>query len=77
MYIANNLPAVSWIVGPTNTSEHATNHPSAGEWFTSQILAQLQANPAVYARTIFIFNYDEGGQVINSCYTAITLTINK
>lgn len=24
---AGTLPAVSWIVGPTNLSEHATNHP--------------------------------------------------
>lgn len=56
------LPQVTYIVGPEEMSEHATWHPSAGEALTSQLLAQLKAHPDAYARTVFIFNYDEGGQ---------------
>lgn len=58
----DSLPQVTWIVGPESLSEHATWHPSAGSAFTSQLLAQLQAHPDVYAKTVFILNYDEGGQ---------------
>lgn len=46
------LPQVSWIIAPTNLSEHATNHPSAGEDLTARLLLQLQANPEMYAKTV-------------------------
>lgn len=59
---SNTLPQVSIIVAPTRKSEHATNHPCAGEDFTARILQVLQENPAVYAKSAFILNYDEGGQ---------------
>ena len=39
---AGTLPAVSWIVGPANVSEHATWWPSAGEDFTARI-AEMRA----------------------------------
>ena len=58
----NKLPQVSWLIAPANQSEHATNHPSAGEALTSRLLKVLQENPDVYAKTAFILNYDEGGQ---------------
>eukprot|EP00658_Telonema_sp_P-2_P047177 TRINITY_DN3572_c0_g1_i14.p1 TRINITY_DN3572_c0_g1~~TRINITY_DN3572_c0_g1_i14.p1 ORF type:complete len:646 (-),score=152.69 TRINITY_DN3572_c0_g1_i14:61-1998(-) len=61
--VANDtLPQVSWIVGPSSLSEHATNHPVDGMDLTARLLAALSANPAVYAKTVFILNYDEGGQ---------------
>lgn len=56
------LPQVSWLIAPTNQSEHATNHPVAGEDLSARLLKVLQDNPAVYAETVFIINYDEGGQ---------------
>ena len=49
-----------WIVGPTDYSEHATHHPANGEQLSSRLVAALQANPAMYAKTAFILNYDEG-----------------
>ena len=59
---ANKLPQVSWIVAPANQSEHASNHPAAGEDLTARLLKALQTNPDVYAKTALILNYDEGGQ---------------
>jgi phospholipase C len=60
--LADALPAVSWLVGPANVSEHANYHPSAGEDLTARLLKALAANPDVYKKTLFVFNYDEGGQ---------------
>lgn len=57
----NSLPQVSWIIAPTEKSEHATNHPAAGEDWTAQLLKALQNAPNVYAKSAFILNYDEGG----------------
>eukprot|EP00163_Fabomonas_tropica_P007383 TRINITY_DN17108_c0_g1_i1.p1 TRINITY_DN17108_c0_g1~~TRINITY_DN17108_c0_g1_i1.p1 ORF type:complete len:746 (+),score=151.01 TRINITY_DN17108_c0_g1_i1:2-2239(+) len=57
-----SLPQVTWIVGPTNASEHANHRPPYGERLSSQLIQVLQDNPDVYAKTVFILNYDEGGQ---------------
>lgn len=62
---AGNLPQVSWIVGPANVSEHATWHPSAGEDFTARILKVIQSFPDIYAKSVVILNYDEGGQFVD------------
>lgn len=56
----NSLPAVSWVIAPTRKSEHATNHPCAGEDYTARLLAALAAYPEIYAKSAFILNYDEG-----------------
>ena len=56
------LPQVSWLIAPANQSEHATNHPAAGEDLSARLLRVLQKNPEVYKKTAFILNYDEGGQ---------------
>lgn len=60
--INGNLPQVSWIIAPTAKSEHATHHPAAGEDLTARILLTLKKYPEVYAKSVFILNYDEGGQ---------------
>lgn len=70
---AGTLPQVTWIVGPANVSEHATWWPSAGEDFTARILKVVQANPDVYAKTLFILNYDEGGQFFDHSFTPMPL----
>eukprot|EP01084_Bolivina_argentea_P043781 80629_1 len=59
-----SLPQVSWIVGPSHASEHATNHPQDGEALSASLLNILGAkeNADIYNKTIFILNYDEGGQ---------------
>ncbi|MFC4765164.1 phosphocholine-specific phospholipase C [Dyella koreensis] len=60
--VANDtLPQVSWIVAPDYLSEHANYKPAYGENLSAQLLAALVANPAVYAKTVFILNYDENG----------------
>lgn len=64
MVATDTLPSVLWIVGPTALSEHATNHPADGEWLTSELIAVLSSPQYadVYAKTLFVLNYDEGGQ---------------
>ena len=52
------LPAVSWIVPPARFSDH----PSSawyGQWYLSEVLNILTANPAVWKKTVFILTYDE------------------
>jgi phospholipase C len=66
---ADTLPQVSWIIAPANKSEHATYHPSAGEDWTARVLKALQTNPDVYAKSVFILNYDEGGQFYDHAWT--------
>jgi phospholipase C len=56
------LPQVSWLIAPANQSEHATHHPAAGEDLSARLLRVMQNNPDVYKKTVFIINYDEGGQ---------------
>jgi phospholipase C len=52
------LPAVSWLVGPENFSDHPTA-PWYGAWYVSEILDILTRNPEVFKKTIFILTYDE------------------
>ncbi|HEY4336393.1 MAG TPA: phospholipase C, phosphocholine-specific, partial [Puia sp.] len=52
------LPAVSWLVGPENFSDHPTA-PWYGAWYVSEILDILTKNPEVWKKTIFILTYDE------------------
>ncbi len=56
---ADRLPQVSWIVPATHLSEHPAGSPSAGAWLIARLIAALAANPKVWARTVFILNYDE------------------
>jgi phospholipase C len=43
---AGRLPAVSWVLPPLAYSEHPSNDPQAGEWFTSQVLGAVMSNEA-------------------------------
>ncbi|TDR79970.1 phosphocholine-specific phospholipase C [Paludibacterium purpuratum] len=54
-----NLPQVSWIVAPERLSEHPAHSPALGESLTARLLAALVANPDVWAKTVFLINYDE------------------
>ncbi|MEO8925794.1 MAG: phospholipase C, phosphocholine-specific [Caulobacteraceae bacterium] len=56
---AGALPRVSWIVAPTRLCEHPDSPPGYGESLTARLLAALTANPAVWARTVLLINYDE------------------
>ena len=55
------LPQVSWIVAADYLSEHASYKPAYGEDLSARLLAALAANPDVWAKTVFILNYDENG----------------
>ncbi|HLH85197.1 MAG TPA: alkaline phosphatase family protein [Trebonia sp.] len=55
------LPSVSWIVPPLAECEHPAAPPEWGEYLVQQILSILVSNPAVWAQTVFIVNYDENG----------------
>jgi phospholipase C len=56
---AGKLPQVSWIVAPEVLSEHPKGSPSYGEQLTARLIAALTAHPEVWAKTVFILNYDE------------------
>ena len=58
---AGTLPSVSWIMPPLAECEHPAAPPEWGEYLVQQILNILVSNPAVWARTVFIVNYDENG----------------
>jgi phospholipase C len=57
--MADRLPNVSWIVPSYRLSEHPSATPSDGAWLTARLIAALAANPKVWARTVFILNFDE------------------
>ena len=56
---ADRLPQVSWIVPSYHLCEHPTATPSDGAFLTARLIAALAANPKVWAKTVFILNYDE------------------
>ena len=55
------LPAVSWVVPSYIMSEHPAATPAYGESLVARMLEALAANPEVWAKTVFIINYDENG----------------
>jgi len=58
--LADTLPQVSWIVATESGSEHpGPSSPSQGADYTSRVLDALTANPAVWAKTVFLINFDE------------------
>jgi len=52
------LPAVSWLVAPSNFSDHPGS-PWYGAWYVSEVLDILTHNPDVWKKTIFVLCYDE------------------
>jgi phospholipase C len=58
---AGRLPQISWIVTAAALSEHPKAEPSTGEHVTAALINALVDHPEVFARTIFILNYDEAG----------------
>lgn len=56
---ADSLPQVSWIVAPFHMCEHPDAPPAYGQMLTARLIAALAAKPDVWAKTVFILNYDE------------------
>lgn len=55
---AGELPTVSWLVAPSNFSDHP-GAPWYGAWYLSEAIDILTKNPEVWKKTIFILTYDE------------------
>jgi phospholipase C len=55
----DRLPTVSWIITTSTQSEHPDFLPAAGADFVAQKIEAIASNPAVWAKTAFILNYDE------------------
>jgi phospholipase C len=56
----DRLPAVTWLCPTNEGSEHPANSmPAAGADFVAGKLDAIAANPDVWAKTVFILNYDE------------------
>lgn len=52
------LPAVSWLVPPSNFSDHPGS-PWYGAWYVSEVMDILTKDPEQWKKTIFIITYDE------------------
>lgn len=52
------LPTVSWLVAPSNFSDHP-GAPWYGAWYLSEAIDILTKNPEVWKKTIFVLTYDE------------------
>lgn len=57
--INDKLPAVSWIIPTSYQSEHPDYMPAYGADFIASKIDAIAANPDVWAKTVFILNYDE------------------
>jgi phospholipase C len=58
--LADKLPQVSWIVATAEGSEHpGPSSPAQGADYTARVLDALTANPAVWAKTVLLINFDE------------------
>jgi phospholipase C len=55
----DKLPTVSWILPTSWQSEHPDYTPAAGADFVASKIDAIAANPDVWAKTVFILNYDE------------------
>lgn len=58
---AGKLPQVSWIVTAAALSEHPSWTPADGENVCAKLIEALTEHPEVFAKTVFIINYDEAG----------------
>ena len=63
--INDKLPAVSWIIPTGFQSEHPDFMPADGAAFVASKLDAIAANPDVWAKTLFILNYDENDGIFD------------
>lgn len=55
----DKLPTVSWIIPTSFQSEHPDYMPADGAAYVASKIDAIAANPDVWAKTVFILNYDE------------------
>lgn len=56
---ARRLPMVSWLFPAIAQCEHPKYHPADGALAIARKLAALAAHPDVWAKTVFVLDYDE------------------
>ena len=61
----DKLPAVSWIIPTTKEWEHPDFMPAAGAAYVASKIDAIAANPEVWAKTVFILNYDENDGIFD------------
>jgi len=55
----DRLPAISWILPSREQSEHPDYTPAEGAAFIASKIDAIASNPDVWAKTVFILDYDE------------------
>jgi phospholipase C len=63
--IHDKLPAVSWVICTDYQSEHPDYMPADGAAFVASKIDAIAANPDVWAKTLFILNYDENDGIFD------------
>ncbi len=63
--INDKLPAVSWIMPTSYQSEHPDYMPADGAAFVASKIDAIAGNPEVWAKTVFILNYDENDGIFD------------
>jgi len=58
---AGNLPAVSWLVQPTEVSDHPPASVCRGENWTVQQINAIMSNPTLWNSTVIILTWDDFG----------------
>jgi phospholipase C len=61
----DRLPAVSWIMPTGYQCEHPDFLPADGAAFIASKIDAIAANPEVWAKTVFILNYDENDGIFD------------
>ncbi|HEY2443682.1 MAG TPA: alkaline phosphatase family protein [Streptosporangiaceae bacterium] len=61
----DRLPAVSWIIPTSYQSEHPDYTPAAGADYVASKIDAIASNPDVWAKTVFILNYDENDGIFD------------
>lgn len=57
---AGTLPMISYIIGPTELSEHPPYSPNDGAWLQQQVVNAVTQSP-LYSKTALFISYDETG----------------
>lgn len=63
--INDKLPTVSWIITTSFQSEHPDCMPADGAAFVASKIDAITVNPDVWAKTLFILNYDENDGIFD------------
>jgi phospholipase C len=63
--INDKLPTVSWIIPTSFQSEHPDYMPADGAAYVASKIDAIAANPDVWAKTLFLLNYDENDGIFD------------